>query len=61
MHCRAVTVQVRIDELSRYLRVVTLEDGTTVHNAFPDRHASERADLNNLSLSKFPFGELLAA
>ena len=26
-----------IDELSRYLRVVTLEDGTTVHNAFPDR------------------------
>ena len=26
-----------IDELSRYLRVITLEDGTTVHNAFPDR------------------------
>ena len=26
-----------IDELSRYLRVVTLEDGATVHNAFPDR------------------------
>lgn len=26
-----------IDELNRYLRVVTLEDGTTVHNAFPDR------------------------
>ena len=26
-----------IDELGRYLRVVTLEDGTTVHNAFPDR------------------------
>ena len=26
-----------IAELSRYLRVVTLEDGTTVHNAFPDR------------------------
>ena len=26
-----------IDELSRYLRVVTLEDGITVHNAFPDR------------------------
>ena len=26
-----------IVELSRYLRVVTLEDGTTVHNAFPDR------------------------
>jgi len=26
-----------IVELDRYLRVVTLEDGTTVHNAFPDR------------------------
>jgi hypothetical protein len=26
-----------IAELERYLRVVTLEDGTTVHNAFPDR------------------------
>ena len=26
-----------IVELERYLRVVTLEDGTTVHNAFPDR------------------------
>ena len=25
------------EELNRYLRVVTLEDGTTVHNAFPDR------------------------
>ncbi len=26
-----------IDELEKYLRVVTLEDGETVHNAFPDR------------------------
>ena len=25
------------------------------------QHASERADLSNLSLSKLPFGELLAA
>ena len=25
------------------------------------QHASKRADLNNLSLSKLPFGELLAA
>ena len=24
-------------ELNKYLRVVTLEDGITVHNAFPDR------------------------
>jgi len=26
-----------VEELGRYLRVITLEDGTTVHNAFPDR------------------------
>ncbi|HWP01089.1 MAG TPA: hypothetical protein VNL74_10780 [Methylococcus sp.] len=26
-----------VDELNRYLRVVTLEDGITLHNAFPDR------------------------
>ena len=29
-----------IEELKRYLRVVTLEDGVTVHNAFPDRRFS---------------------
>lgn len=29
-----------INELNRYLRVVTLEDGVTVHNAFPDRRFS---------------------
>jgi hypothetical protein len=27
-----------IPELNKYLRVVTLEDGETVHNAFPDRN-----------------------
>ncbi len=27
-----------IEELEKYLRVVTLEDGETVHNAFPDRN-----------------------
>jgi len=27
-----------VEELGKYLRVVTLEDGETVHNAFPDRH-----------------------
>jgi uncharacterized membrane protein len=27
-----------IEELGKYLRVVTLEDGETVHNAFPDRN-----------------------
>jgi hypothetical protein len=26
-----------IDELGKYLRVVTESDGATVHNAFPDR------------------------
>jgi hypothetical protein len=26
-----------VPELNRYLRVVTLEDGVTLHNAFPDR------------------------
>ena len=29
-----------IEELGRFLRVVTLEDGVTVHNAFPDRRFS---------------------
>jgi hypothetical protein len=27
-----------IPELGRYLRVVALADGETVHNAFPDRN-----------------------
>ena len=26
-----------VDALGRYLRVVTLPDGETIHNAFPDR------------------------
>jgi hypothetical protein len=26
-----------IDELGKYLRVITEPDGQTVHNAFPDR------------------------
>jgi hypothetical protein len=30
-----------IEELGRHLRVVTLEDGETVHNAFPDRRFKE--------------------
>jgi predicted ATPase len=30
-----------IPELGKYLRVVTLEDGETVHNAFPDREFKE--------------------
>jgi hypothetical protein len=30
-----------VPELGRYLRVVTLEDGETVHNAFPDRDFEE--------------------
>ena len=27
-----------VPELGTYLRVITLEDGETVHNAFPDRN-----------------------
>lgn len=34
---------VYITELEKYLRVVTLEDGETVHNAFPDRNFKEIA------------------
>jgi hypothetical protein len=30
-----------VEELKKYLRVVTLEDGETVHNAFPDRDFEE--------------------
>jgi hypothetical protein len=30
-----------IPEIRQYLRVVTLEDGETVHNAFPDRRFKE--------------------
>lgn len=30
-------------ELSKYLRVVTLSDGETVHNAFPDRDFREES------------------
>ena len=30
-----------VEELGKYLRVVTLEDGITVHNAFPDRGFKE--------------------
>lgn len=28
---------VYIKELERYIRVITLEDGETIHNTFPDR------------------------
>jgi hypothetical protein len=30
-----------VEELEKYLRVVTLEDGVTVLNAFPDRNFRE--------------------
>ena len=30
-----------ISELGKYLRVVTLDDGETIHNAFPDRNFKE--------------------
>jgi len=31
-----------IEELGKFLRVVTLSDGETVHNAFPDRDYQEQ-------------------
>ena len=30
-----------IEEIGRFLRVVTLDDGETIHNAFPDRGFKE--------------------
>jgi len=30
-----------VRELGKYLRVMTLEDGETIHNAFPDRDFKE--------------------
>ena len=30
-----------VEKLGKYLRVVTLQDGETVHNAFPDRDFEE--------------------
>ncbi|MCX6844484.1 MAG: hypothetical protein NTX53_19655 [candidate division WOR-3 bacterium] len=32
-----------VKELGKYLRVVTLADGETVHNAFPDRGFREES------------------
>ena len=32
-----------VTELGKYLRVVTLADGETVHNAFPDRDSREES------------------
>lgn len=43
-HCKETQADGRvrywayIAEIDKYLRVVTLEDGNTVHNAFPDRN-----------------------
>jgi hypothetical protein len=34
---RRIRYWVFIPEIEKYLRVVTLEDGETIHNAFPDR------------------------
>lgn len=33
-----------VDELGKYLRVVTLEDGETFHNAMPDRRFKESTE-----------------
>jgi len=40
-HSGRVRYYRRIEELGgRWLRVITLEDGETIHNAFPDRRFS---------------------
>lgn len=36
-HDGRIRYWVWVDELQKYLRVVTLSDGITIHNAFPDR------------------------
>ena len=36
-----IRVWIIIPELAKYLRVVTLSDGETIHNAFPDRNFRE--------------------
>ena len=33
-----------VEELGKYLRVGTLAEGETVHNAFPDRNSRETTD-----------------
>lgn len=33
-----------VEEFDRYIRVVTLEDDITLHNAFPDRGFSPKED-----------------
>ncbi len=38
---KRVRYWVYIDEIDKYLRVVTLDDNQTVHNAFPDRGFKE--------------------
>jgi hypothetical protein len=35
-------------ELGKYLRVVTLEDGETLHNAMPDRRFKESTETERL-------------
>lgn len=33
-----------VEELGKYLRVITLCDGVTIHNAFPDRRFEKGAE-----------------
>lgn len=37
---------VKVDELDKYLRVILLPDGETVHNAFFDRNFKEGGQIN---------------
>lgn len=37
-----------VEELGKYLRVITLEDGETIHNAMPDRRFKESTETEAL-------------
>lgn len=37
-----IRLWIYVNELGKYLRVVTLEDGETIHTAFPDRNFKPR-------------------
>ena len=43
---RRIRKWAKIQEMDRYLRVILLEDGKTVHNAFFDRSFKERTNEN---------------
>jgi hypothetical protein len=43
---------VYVPDLGKYLRVVTLSDGKTVHNAFPDRNFKQSLPFSDEKLKE---------